>query len=127
MLEDTTPQSIPSEGWSLWYDNVKLTNLGREAFDMIIQQKYLHLYWTQECRLGAIFDLIDWEACGSFVQTLSPIQWVHATKWMTGWLPVAKNMYCWKFWNLDVCPCCMRYQEMVVHLLNCSKAGMTAI
>jgi len=52
----------------------------------------LQQYWQQEGKLGVLFDFIDWEACGDFVWMLSPIQWINVTKWMTGWLPVAKNM-----------------------------------
>jgi len=40
-----------------------------------------------------LFDFIDWEARGDFVWMLSPIQWINVTKWMIGWLPVAKNMW----------------------------------
>jgi len=89
-MEDNTPQLIPSEGWSLWHNDFKFSNLGQKSFDMIIQQNYSTQYWHQEDKLGDIYDSINWEACGEFFHLLSPIQRAFAAKWMTGWLPVAK-------------------------------------
>jgi len=64
---------------------------------VIIQQTYFMQYWRQDGKLGKLFDLIEWEVCEDFQQMLSPIQCVHVTKWVTGWMPVAKNMFHWKF------------------------------
>jgi len=59
-MEDNTPQLIPSEGWSLWHNDFKFSNLGQKSFDMIIQQNYSTQYWHQDKdMLGDIFDLIN--------------------------------------------------------------------
>jgi len=89
-LEDETPQAIPSEYWSIWYGDYKLSNLGRSTFDAIIKTNYSANYWIQAGKLGDHFNYIDWEACGDVYRLVSTIQWIKLTKWVTGWLPDAK-------------------------------------
>jgi len=42
------------------------------------------------------------------------------TKWVTGWLPLGKNMKCWGFWTTDLCPECQQPESNPSHLLQCS-------
>jgi len=89
-LEDDTPQVIHSEGWLIRYGDYKLLNLNWSAFNEIIQTNYLANYWKQDGKLEDHFNQIDWKACGDAYRSVSTIQWIKLTKWVTGWLPDAK-------------------------------------
>jgi len=41
------------------------------------------------------------------------------TKWVTGWLPVGKNMARWGFWATPNCPECQFPNETPSHVLHC--------
>jgi len=124
---DETLQVIPSEGWLIWYGDCKLSNLARSTFDALIKPTYSTNYWKQAGKLGDHFNYIDWEACGDAYRSVSTIQQIKLTKWVTGWLPVAKNMFWWHFWGTKVCPCCGVSQEDTDHLFCCKDPGMQAI
>jgi len=41
------------------------------------------------------------------------------TKWVTGWLPLGKNMKHWGFWTTDLCPECQQPESNPSHLFQC--------
>jgi len=54
---DETLQAIPSEGWSIWYGDCKLSNLARSTFDdALIKPTYSTNYWKQAGKLGDRFN-----------------------------------------------------------------------
>ena len=43
------------------------------------------------------------------------------------WMPLAMNMHHWKFWSMEICPCCGTCMETVEHLHQCKETGMKEI
>jgi len=111
--------SIPKEGWQLWTVKVKLTSFSQEKFNLIVQKRYSQEYWAQATKLGNIFKLIDWQACGDYCHIVSILRKIWMTKWVTGWLPIAKNMKRWGMWTTANCPECDSSMEDTGHILQC--------
>jgi len=111
---------IPGEGWNIWSSGHKFTSMSREAFNNEIQKRYSQAYWCQENKLGKAFDYIDWKICGDHRRTLSITHRIWMTKWVTGWLPIGKNMCRWKVWTSDKCPECGLPEISTNHILLCT-------
>jgi len=93
--------------------------LGHPLFDQSIQSDYSTRYWKQPNKLGTLFEQIAWPACGTVRKSLPISRRVWMTKWVTGWLPVAKNMQRWGMWDTAVCPVCQTSVEDTAHLTSC--------
>jgi len=117
-----TSKSIPREGWSIWRENIKLSSLDRSLFDQLIQAEFSTRYWKQPKKLGALFEHIEWAACGTLRNSLPISRRVWMTKWVTGWLPVAKNMHRWGMWESALCPVCQASVEDMAHLTSCTMS-----
>ena len=114
-----TSAYIPGEGWNIWSSGHKFTSMSREVFDNKIQKRYSQAYWCQETKLGNAFDYIDWNICGDYRKTVSINRRIWMTKWVTGWLPIGKNMSRWKLWMSDKCPECGSPETSTNHILFC--------
>jgi len=111
---------IPGEGWSCWVNGAKFTSLSRQHFNDVIQRRYSEAYWRQDSKAGKAFDFINWQACGDCRRSVSMTRRIWMTKWVTGWLPLGKNMKRWGFWTTDLCPECQQPESNPSHLFQCS-------
>jgi len=121
MQHQPLPSPIPGEGWTIWCDHCKLAIFSWESFDSHSQYLYSQKYWEQPCKLGSLYQTLDWKICGTVWKQFPLAQQLWSTKWLTNGLPVGKNMLHWNLWYSDHCLSCKMEIDDITNILSCPE------
>jgi len=107
----------------------KNSSLQSDYLTQQMQARYSSPYWQQPSKLFNTSDSIDWQLNVDLWKAMTIRRKIWATKWVTGWLPIGKNMKHWQQWDNNHCTICMdRSQpETATHLFKCSALSQQAL
>ena len=119
-------QRFGDEGWSVSYQDCKLSQLDYSALYAKMWFPTATKYWAKKHKISEdIIRTVDWDICRDAVSSLPFTERRRLVKHATGQFGVGTKMLLWKFEDHDNCPLCGD-QETPEHVILCPDPRASA-